>query len=690
MKPNDNIVILPTAIEHTGASLFIPAGALSQYMDEARQFMLSDLAKSGLTPEDMDAAPVAAYSGVTLAYRIPYNKPFGGRHPVMHAVKGNSKSKSIRKYDRPKKKDIGADANLPYFPKDWLRNWSPGGVVRIDEGEKKAACAVKRGATSFAIGGAHNGNSPDALKVILTTLEQLQAKEVELGPDPDILTNMQVQSGWMKLYGELQAAGYVVKMRDHSKTGKLDDYLANHTLEEYYRDAGWLDVNSLQISPKQLIAMVPALDFVSTDERTTVKNTSDNLTKIARKIYGERLWYNSDRQEFMYGDEPWDEFTTVLHIANEFQSRLGFNRTGRGGNEVTAAKLEPVLKLVARETVRSPRNEWLDSLIWDGVPRLETWAIRYCNVVDSPFIREASKRLLVAGVARTFSPGCFLRWRPILKGPQDVGKTYVWYALFGRENVAILSDAVAEGKDLSMVMASSWIVVDDELGKSASRASQIKEKSIISQTEVTFRPPYGRKPVTIALGCLQAGSTNNAEFLQHDPSGNNRHVVFPIESRERFDFKALAQIRDQLWAEAVYLYRAGHAYDTVPGADEAAKKYELTSPLTSIVENAIRAEWKKKLAQAGGETTCAYMKIGTKHGNTYVGVQATSLKACLEAVSGVRVAKLTDVTGALEELGFVHDRNGIREKDVSLRPAHLMLLADFEKFLKSDALDALK
>ena len=683
----NNIMRLPIANEHTGARLFMPVNALSDYEKAATEFMNADLAKSGLTPEDIGAfiVPLAAIGSrrwpVPRAYCIPYLTAEGAP-TVMWRWRGDTKGlhRDINKYTQPSRKEVGAAAVMPYFPKDWKLNWHAAQPLEIHEGEKKAAIGVLKGQTAIAIGGHSNWRT--CLDEIVAAAQALGATTIGLNPDPDILTNMQVQKGWVGLHEALRDNGFEVVIRDHSKIGKFDDFLVAHSIEEYYATVTFLDPGKLQITPEWLVKNIHGL-CQGGGEYKFITNGSDNLVKIARKFYGPQLWYNLDKKLFMYEDEPFDEHITAMAIANEFQSRLGFNRTSRGGNNVTASMVDPVLRFVAKETSRSPICDYLAALKWDGVARLDAWTVDYCGAQDSPFIREASKRFLIAAAARALDPGCFLRWRLIFLGPQNVGKSGVWYSLMGRENVAILSDAVAEGKDHTMVLASHWCVVDDELGKSRSRASMVKEKNLLSLTEVSFREPYGRALVRAKLRCVQVGSTNDPEVLPHDPSGNNRHVIVPIVKGEKFDFAGLEAARDQLWAEAVHHYQAGYEFDVVPGADDAARQWEYSSPLIGIVRDAILTEWKRE------ESVRAYVKAGKKH----VGVQPTLLAAYLENSAGVRGAKLIDVTGALRGLGFMHERNGLREKGVVLRPAHLMTMADFEEFLKpekSDALDALK
>jgi hypothetical protein len=52
-----------------------------------------------------------------------------------------------------------------------------------------------------------------------------------------------------------------------------------------------------------------------------------------------------------------------------------------------------------------PVREWLESLQWDGKPRLETWLAQYFGADDSDYIRGIGPMFLISMVARIFKPG---------------------------------------------------------------------------------------------------------------------------------------------------------------------------------------------------------------------------------------------------------------------------------------------
>jgi putative DNA primase/helicase len=77
-----------------------------------------------------------------------------------------------------------------------------------------------------------------------------------------------------------------------------------------------------------------------------------------------------------------------------------------------------------------------------------------------------------------------------------------------------------------------------------------------------FRPAYARTPETYPRQCVFIATTNESTFLR-DPSGNRRFMPVGIHNIKLVDnpkLKAFLNDRiliDQIWAEAVYLYRKG-------------------------------------------------------------------------------------------------------------------------------------
>lgn len=207
----------------------------------------------------------------------------------------------------------------------------------------------------------------------------------------------------------------------------------------------------------------------------------------------------------------------------------------------------------ARENAFHPVSDYLGSLIWDGVLRLDSWLIDYGGAAPSDYVRAVGMLVLVAAVRRIFQPGAKFDQMLVLEGPQGCGKSSALVIIAVREDW--FTDDLPWDSDTKAVMeriAGRWIVEAAEL-KGLRQTETEKIKATISRRVDKARLAYARMPTEQPRQCIFVGTTNSADYLR-DMTGNRR--FWPVKI-VRFDLAALARDRDQLWAEAVEMERAG-------------------------------------------------------------------------------------------------------------------------------------
>ncbi|NOX73477.1 MAG: P-loop ATPase [Alphaproteobacteria bacterium] len=206
---------------------------------------------------------------------------------------------------------------------------------------------------------------------------------------------------------------------------------------------------------------------------------------------------------------------------------------------------------VARDIRIHPVRAYLQSLIWDGTPRLESWTSQYLGAAPTDLTHAMGGLWLISAVARIFRPGVKADHMLILEGEQGARKSTALKILAGEE---WFTDELPDlgSKDAAIHMQGVWIVEIAELD-AIGRAEVSRIKAFLTRTTDRFRPPYGRHTVEIKRQCVFAGTVNPDTYLR-DETGNRR--FWPIRCGD-IDVDGLARDRDQLWAEAVHQFKAG-------------------------------------------------------------------------------------------------------------------------------------
>lgn len=249
---------------------------------------------------------------------------------------------------------------------------------------------------------------------------------------------------------------------------------------------------------------------------------------------------------------PWDDAETVyprpwedsddIRLAEWLQHR-----------EVNVAPLVVGRSVgaVARETRIHPVRSYLDTLTWDGAPRLERWTSRYLGAEATDLTHAMGSLWLISAVARIYRPGVKADHMLILEGEQGARKSTALKILAGED---WFTDELPDlgSKDAAIHMQGVWIVEIAELD-AIGRAEVSRIKAFLTRTTDRFRPPYGRHTVEIKRQCVFAGTVNPDTYLR-DETGNRR--FWPIRCGD-IDIEGLMLDRDQLWAEAVARFKSG-------------------------------------------------------------------------------------------------------------------------------------
>lgn len=297
---------------------------------------------------------------------------------------------------------------------------------------------------------------------------------------------------------------------------------------------------------------------LETDRKGAYLPTASNINAILRNdaLIGRAFALNEfDGKRYVTRSLPWrtvrrpEAFEDVdfAGVRNYIECVYGIANSG---------KIDDALALVSYENSYHPIVDYLEPLKWDGVPRVENLLIDYFGVEDSPYVRKVTRMTLTAAITRAFEPGCKYDYMLVLVGTQGEAKSQ----LLKRLARGWFSDSfqTVHGKEAFEQLQGVWIMEVAEL--SAFRKAEVESiKHFLSKQSDHYRAAYGRALKEYKRQCIFIGTTNRDEFLK-DATGNRRFL--PVKTRKQFRTKSTfddltKKEVDQIWAEAMELYRAG-------------------------------------------------------------------------------------------------------------------------------------
>jgi predicted P-loop ATPase len=253
-------------------------------------------------------------------------------------------------------------------------------------------------------------------------------------------------------------------------------------------------------------------------------------------------------------DPPHETGDDDIARLQQWLQRMGLPRIGR---EIVGQAVEVVAHDHRFHPVRAEFTRL--GLIWDGVSRADKWLFTYLGAEAEDddaieYVAAIGKMFLIAMVARVFEPGCQADYMLVLEGDQGILKSSACRALAGEWFSDSLPESII-GKDARQHLRGKLLVEISELS-AFSKADIEAWKAFITRREERYRPPYGKHDVVEKRQCLFVGTTNEDTYIK-DPSGGRR--FWPVKCTT-IDVEGLANVRDQLLAEAVVRYRRGERW----------------------------------------------------------------------------------------------------------------------------------
>lgn len=352
--------------------------------------------------------------------------------------------------------------------------------------------------------------------------------------------------------------------------------------------------------------------------------------------------------------------------------KAGWNESDLGALQIylehvyglyTPSKLKGILLAIAAERGYHPIRDYIESLpAWDGVSRVDTLFVDYLGAADTAYTRAVARKMMVAAVARVYRPGIKFDSVVVLNGPQGMGKSSFFAKLGGKWFSDSLTIGDMKDKAAPEKLQGYWIL---ELGELAGLKKVDVEtvKAFITRQDDKFRHSYGYSVEDHPRQCIIVGSTNNGDGFLRDITGNRRFWPVSCTTSGKHRPWEVAEVVEQLWAEAYRLFRDGEALYLTPEIERMAEA-EQTEALESDVREGMIAEYLEKLLPEDWDRMDLSERRGFLRGDPFTGGSrvGTARRTVVSAVeiwaecfgkepTAIRRSDTYDIFGMLMKIG---------------------------------------
>lgn len=337
---------------------------------------------------------------------------------------------------------------------------------------------------------------------------------------------------------------------------------------------------------------------LETDKKGNVLPTIDNLIVVLE--YDPNLkdilsYDDFDKRPVLRKSLPWREvgvkWGNDLIDADDANFRAYMEKVYGVSN---SSKVKDAMDVVIRRNTFHPVRDYLKSIVWDGIERVDKTLVKWLGAEDTDYVRAVTRKTLVAAVKRVFEPGCKFDTMLTLQGAQGLGKSR-WIKALGGKWFSDTFGSLANNKAMENIQG-VWLMEIGELaGLKLAEVNAIK--LFMASPQDRFRVAYGKRVETFPRQCIFIGTTNDDSPL-HDQSGGRRFWIVRVTKKMREE--PTKREVDQLWAEACHWYAQGEEVyldDTIEEAakeiqDQHTEKDERISAIMAYIDMQVPMKWE--------------------------------------------------------------------------------------------------
>lgn len=320
-----------------------------------------------------------------------------------------------------------------------------------------------------------------------------------------------------------------------------------------------------------------------------------------------------------------------------------------------------------------PVKEYLEGLEpWDGISRVDTLLIDYLGAEDSVFTREATAKILTAAVRRIYEPGCKFDTMLVLSGPPNTGKSMLIARLGGKYFSDNLTFDDMKDKTAAEKLQGYWLLEIGEM-KGMRKMDVDSIKAFISRQEDIYRAAYGHNTERHPRQCVIFGTVNDLSGYLKDITGNRR--FWPVEvtgKADRHPWDITPEIRDQIWAEVFFRYRALGEDNLVlsPEAQKIAEEKQVEALEADDREGIVQEYLDKLLPETWGSMTLSdridfldgdFDVLGDDIEGTVTRTEVSNIEIWCECfrrpMNAIQKRDSYEIAGILKRLGWSRTQN---------------------------------
>ncbi|MFT4739623.1 MAG: hypothetical protein ACI9L9_000396 [Marivirga sp.] len=282
-------------------------------------------------------------------------------------------------------------------------------------------------------------------------------------------------------------------------------------------------------------------DNLALDKKGEIRKTTRNALLM--------ILYDGGFGNIQFDEMKFNELINDKQITDYVILKIGIKLDEHYEIAFPNSRIHEAVMLAGQLDTINPVQDYLFSISWDGIPRLDEFLIRYAEAKDTEYTRIVTSKTLIGAVARVFEPGCKMDSTLVIEGPQGCRKSTMIRSLAPDSNWFSDTELPIGSKDSFQQLQGIWLYEIGEMS-SVAKANKNTLKGFLTASVDKFRLPYGAKVINSPRRNIFIGTTNDDQYL-NDESGGRRFWPLKVGN---IDTDEICRMRDQLWSEATYRY----------------------------------------------------------------------------------------------------------------------------------------